>query len=82
VLQPGWDDAPIRGHDVILEDGVFKMWFRSGSGANEGIGYAESPDGIDWTIDPGSPVLLPVCAGWVSRSIPPTIGSMPPPDLA
>jgi len=57
VLSEGWDGAPIRGHDVMLENGTYKMWFRSGAGASEGIGYADSLDGITWNIHPDNPIL-------------------------
>lgn len=49
----GWDFQP--GDPFVMQDGgKYKMWF----GANEEarritqVGYAESPDGITWTIHP------------------------------
>lgn len=54
-----WNAEFMSPGTVIKEDGVFKMWFYSGSGlAPEGhwgngrieIGFATSPDGIAWTL--------------------------------
>ncbi|HJX37807.1 MAG TPA: amidohydrolase family protein, partial [Anaerolineae bacterium] len=43
----------------LLEDGTYKMWFRSGPSGDSSIGYAESLDGIEWTLSPDNPVLTP-----------------------
>lgn len=42
---------------VIFEDNVFKMWFGGTSANGEAIGYAESPDGINW--DPNNDPVIP-----------------------
>ncbi|HSQ76859.1 MAG TPA: hypothetical protein VLT13_14960 [Bacteroidota bacterium] len=47
---------------VMPSNGRYKMWYTSGSaiGANEYIGYAESPDGLQWQRDTlNNPVLGP-----------------------
>jgi hypothetical protein len=44
---------------VLLEDGTYKMWLREGPADESSIGYAESPDGINWTLSPCNPVLIP-----------------------
>jgi len=65
VGPPGsWDDRQVRPASVILDGETYKMWY-SGFGASSGIGYAESPDGIDWTKHP-EPVLgrLSYPGGW------------------
>lgn len=50
-----WEETAVVEMVVILEDGVFKMWFRGGWNA-EAIGYATSADGIHWTKYAGNPV--------------------------
>jgi hypothetical protein len=50
--------APLQP-SVLLENGTYKMWFRYSVGGQTSIGYAESPDGIHWTVLPGNPVLTP-----------------------
>ena len=56
---PGaWDEAEADAPAIINDGGTYKMWYH---GCNSdysvcSIGYAESPDGIDWTKH-GSPVL-------------------------
>jgi predicted GH43/DUF377 family glycosyl hydrolase len=61
VLTPGltgtWDDGGVDPHTVILEDGVFRMWYTGGKpGMIFQTGYAESTDGVHWTKHP-NPVL-------------------------
>ena len=57
VLSEGWDGVEIKNHTVITDSGSFKMWLNSGTGASLGIGYAESTDGISWTMSISNPVL-------------------------
>lgn len=66
VLEPGpegaWDDHLIHGCSVILHDSIFHMWYNGHSGQdiekNWGIGYATSPDGINWSKDTNNPVMV------------------------
>ena len=45
-----WDD----------EDNIFKMWYSAGHmHESDAIGYAESPDGINWIRYSGNPVFMP-----------------------
>ncbi len=59
---PGsWDSDYVTNGTVIPAiGGVWRMWY-SGSGpsggGNEGIGYATSPDGINWTKYSGNPIM-------------------------
>jgi predicted GH43/DUF377 family glycosyl hydrolase len=59
-------DAKIRERGWIMrEDGVYKLWYTGYDGSKEGIrrlGYATSPDGINWTRHPKNPLLKDV---WV-----------------
>jgi hypothetical protein len=42
---------------VLVDSATYKIWFASGAGATRGIGYFESPDGINWTQPVSNPVL-------------------------
>jgi len=59
VLEPGpagsWDEIEADGPMVIKESGLYKMWYSS-EGPSQ-IGYATSPDGINWTKNVGNPLL-------------------------
>jgi predicted GH43/DUF377 family glycosyl hydrolase len=48
VFAREWEDWLWR--PFVIQDGVsFKMWYSLSSGGENGIGYATSPDGLDWT---------------------------------
>ena len=53
VLSPGasgeWDDQLVFCCSVIHQDTLYKIWYTGYDGANMRIGYAESPDGVNWT---------------------------------
>jgi len=57
-LTGGWD-ATCVGYPTImkLEDGSYIMWYSGGSACNEGIGFATSSDGINWTKDEDNPMF-------------------------
>ncbi|HHL40864.1 MAG TPA: hypothetical protein ENJ37_10190 [Deltaproteobacteria bacterium] len=56
VLEPGerasWESINVEPSTVIVEDGLFRMWYTGYDGRNHRIGYAESEDGIEWTRAP------------------------------
>jgi len=54
-----WDyDYVSRATIIKNGDGDFEMWYSGGVGAmNHGIGYATSPDGINWTRDANNPIF-------------------------
>jgi len=58
--QETWDKI-IRERGFILnDDGVYKMWYTGYNGADtvtKYLGYATSPDGIDWTRHERNPVF-------------------------
>jgi predicted GH43/DUF377 family glycosyl hydrolase len=60
---PGtWDGFMLAIMGVIKADNEFKMWYTGGDGTEEDakyfrIGYATSPDGINWSKHGGNPVL-------------------------
>jgi hypothetical protein len=52
-----WDSEYAYAWTVLKIGGLFKMWYGGGQlGSNEGIGYAESTDGISWTRE-ATPVM-------------------------
>lgn len=48
----------VRQPTVLFDEGIYKMWFDGSNNGGWRIGYATSPDGVTWTMDPASPVLL------------------------
>jgi len=64
--QGSWDETTVEGAMVIWEDGQYKMWYTgwSPSDPNGGIGYAISPDGINWTKYENNPVMRPGTDAW------------------
>ncbi len=62
VLSPGgpgdWDEHYALDPMVLLDGGVFKMWYSAfDAGGVRRIGYATSPDGVNWTKYAGNPVF-------------------------
>lgn len=54
-LPGSWDSYVVRSGAVIFDGANFKMWFTGWRNTLDGkVGYAESPDGINWTkrLDP------------------------------
>jgi fibronectin type 3 domain-containing protein len=58
---PGAWDEVIREKVVVIEEATgFRLWYvghTSAGQATSKVGYATSPDGINWTKHPGNPVL-------------------------
>ncbi|MBK8051301.1 MAG: hypothetical protein IPK16_31885 [Anaerolineales bacterium] len=52
----GWDDLNVLSPNVIYRNGQYHMWY-AGRGDRLQIGYATSPDGINWTKSAKNPVL-------------------------
>ena len=67
VGPPGsWDDTEVfNGLKSILFDGsIYHMWYGGGdASSNYSIGYAKSPDGINWDKDTSNPVMEPGLPG-------------------
>jgi hypothetical protein len=61
VLSPGtasyWDNTSVGYCSVINISGIWQMWYGGGPGTNQGIGYATSTDGINWTKHPDNPIF-------------------------
>jgi len=51
-----WDDFYIGTSSVIYHNNTYHMWYQSGEDTVR-IGYATSPDGINWTKDSNNPVM-------------------------
>jgi hypothetical protein len=53
-----WDYNYTTFGTVLSGADGFRLWYSGGNGAsNHGIGYAKSPDGIDWTRDADNPIF-------------------------
>jgi uncharacterized repeat protein (TIGR01451 family) len=67
-----WDDDGVVVSFVLVEGGVFKMWYtgRGTTGPVNQIGYATSPDGSVWTKHAGNPVMSVGAVGqWDSARV-------------
>lgn len=56
----GWDSGYVGFGTVVKEsDNLFHLWYSGGSdySLNNGIGYASSTDGINWTKDDSNPIF-------------------------
>jgi predicted GH43/DUF377 family glycosyl hydrolase len=74
VLTPtpgSWDAYTVLAPYVIRENGQYKMWY-TGCATNQflnRIGYATSPDGINWIKHSSNPVLTPGTEPWESAGV-------------
>ncbi len=68
VAKEEWEGDYVLPRSVIYLDSMYHMWYWGAKDDNlgypdypfkEAIGYAISPDGINWTKDPNNPVLEP-----------------------
>lgn len=65
-----WDDTSVVAATVLLDNGVYKMWYAGNDGTNSRIGYATSSDGINWTKYASNPVLdLGVSGEWADFNV-------------
>ena len=67
VLESGpsgsWDEDTVYQPCVLFDGTTYHMWFGGHSGPTRQIGYATSPDSINWTKNLGNPVLKPGLSG-------------------
>lgn len=61
ILTPtvAWEGDAVQEPSILVENGVWKMWYRGGGWPAEttlAVGYATSPDGITWTKYGSDPV--------------------------
>ena len=69
---PGeWDAYTVLAPYVIRENGQYKMWYTACATSQllYRIGYATSPDGINWAKHTSNPVFEPGTANWESASV-------------
>jgi predicted GH43/DUF377 family glycosyl hydrolase len=62
VMEPGsageWDELEINNASVLIKDNIYHMWYSGIDFIDDNrIGYATSPDGINWTKDSLNPVI-------------------------
>lgn len=81
VLSPGtpadWYNVFVSSPSVVFDNGVYKMWFGAPDAyANNqptdgkgNIGYATSPDGINWTVYPSPVVIAGDQNNWDSAAV-------------
>ena len=58
-----WNCDAVSSPVVIFDGTMYKMWYAGHNSSGSQIGYATSPDGINWTKYNNNPVLKPD-AGW------------------
>lgn len=59
-----WNPNGSEPGPILLENDIYKMWFPGFDATSEaGFGYAESTDGVNWTLSGLNPVLRPGTAG-------------------
>jgi predicted GH43/DUF377 family glycosyl hydrolase len=73
VITPstGWDSLFIGPDCVMYENGMYKMWYTGWNSPTRyphSVGYATSPDGINWDKYPGNPIFTPG-SGWESGAV-------------
>jgi len=73
VLSPGggWEAGGLSGGSVISDSGQYKIWYTGFNSSGVGrIGYATSPNGINWTKYGGNPVLdVGVSGSWEDADV-------------
>jgi predicted GH43/DUF377 family glycosyl hydrolase len=71
IPTPGsWDSYTVEWPWVIREYGEYKMWYGGGSIMyGEKIGYATSPDGINWTKYADNPVFEAGADDWEAAAV-------------
>ncbi|MBC8191452.1 MAG: T9SS type A sorting domain-containing protein [Candidatus Marinimicrobia bacterium] len=65
-----WDSDFVVFSDVIYQDSLFHGWYIGTRAAVARVGFATSPDGIEWTKDvENNPVFDPSENGWDSQDL-------------
>ncbi|KAA3619566.1 MAG: T9SS C-terminal target domain-containing protein [Calditrichaeota bacterium] len=61
-----WEDRAVAAGSILFEDGQYQMWYHGARNnlSDYNIGYATSPDGINWTKHPNNPILKSSTNGW------------------
>ncbi len=53
-----WDGGWVGSPTVIVDRGLFHMWYAGTDGATWGVGHATSAEGLHWEKDPHNPVFI------------------------
>jgi len=73
VLSPSpgqWDSQTVEEAFVLRENGQYKMWYAGGTTPTpQAIGYATSPDGINWTKHTSNPILTAGTDPWEAGGV-------------
>jgi PKD repeat protein len=59
-----WDDTHVQSPAVIYDGATYNMWYSGSDGVSSTVGYATSPDGINWTKYVYNPVMYLGSAGY------------------
>ncbi|MBN1581416.1 MAG: serine hydrolase [Anaerolineae bacterium] len=52
-----WDDFAVARASVMFDGERYQMWYEGHSGGTWRIGYATSPDGVEWQRGPDNPIV-------------------------
>jgi predicted GH43/DUF377 family glycosyl hydrolase len=59
-----WDEMEVGGPRVVFDGSTYHLWYHGFAGSCcDSVGYATSPDGINWTKHPNNPVFSPGPSG-------------------
>ncbi|MBD3289182.1 T9SS type A sorting domain-containing protein [candidate division KSB1 bacterium] len=67
-----WDANAAAASSVIFENGQYHMWYHGDINSDltgVAIGYATSPDGINWTKHPDNPILQAGPENWDGKNV-------------
>ncbi len=60
-----WESLGVESPCILFDDTIYRMWYNGWNGPNSFyIGYATSPDGINWTKYAGNPILFADPGDW------------------
>ncbi len=61
-----WENIGVFDPFVLFDGNNYRMWYTGccGTPGSQAIGYATSPDGINWTKYSGNPVLIGIPGEW------------------
>ncbi len=63
-------EGEVSPTSILKEKGLYKLWYHGFNAGTRQIGYATSPDGIQWTKYAGNPIVSPGPGGaWDAGSV-------------
>ncbi len=72
-LANGWDGSRIQSVTVVPPGTEYQMWYAGCLNATCAIGYAYSPDAVDWWLGHDNPVLTANATTWFDSVDHPTV---------